>query len=259
VAAVTLTIVQPAAEETVLRGTEADNVALAGQIGGPLPDALEGVPLFYRWYSSLFRAATDRYSLNEPALTSPSQPFVTALRVGTHVITFAASDQTEETELAQENTRHGGVTGGAQGAGRRLVHVLGANPVVPPPGGPTPTLRKAGARLEAEAPLHWGRRLGQSDGFEPNPEYHGRNRIRYRWRFTPRGAPAGRRAADLVPALQQLRFDPTPPSGFVPVVRYDGALPSELDTGDYTLTLRVEDATDETVAHERSRNIVLTA
>jgi hypothetical protein len=253
-AAVTLTIVQPAAEETVLRGTEANTVALAGQIGGPLPDALERVPLFYRWYSSLFPAATDRYSMNEPALTSPSQPFVTALRVGTHVITFAASDQNEETRLAQQNTRHGGVTGGAEGAGRRIVHVLGATIVIPSPDGPTPILRKAGAKLEAEAPLHWGRKVGQSNAFEPNPDYHGLNRIRYRWRFTPRGAPAGRRAADLVPTLQQLRFDPQGP---LPVVRYDGALPGNLDTGDYTLTLRVEDSTDATVAHERSMNIVL--
>jgi hypothetical protein len=257
VSAVQLTIVQPPAQETVFRGAAAGDVTLAGGISGSLPDELHGVALFYRWYSSLFPGQKDRYSLNAAGLTDPAEPFVTALKVGTHVITFAASDQNAETEQAQNETRHGGVTGGTDGSARRIIHVLIANLVKPAPAGPIPTLSKADSTLEAEAPLHWGRKAAGTDVYEPNSDYHTVNRIQYRWRFTPLGAPSGRRAAELSPALPQLIFDPDPPSGPKPLVRYRGRLPDDLDTGNYTLTLRVAHINDDTLGHEQSRAVII--
>ena len=256
--AIQLTIVQPPAPETVIVGVAAGAVSLAAAIAGPLPPELAGVSLFYRWYSSLFPAAKDRYSLNVVGLTDPSQAFVAPLKVGTHVITFAASDQSDETDAAQNQTRHGGVIGGSQGDSRRLIHALVANPVKPSPVGPVPTLRKASSTLEAEAPLQWGRKIGNTNNYEPNPDYHAINRIRYRWRFTPLGGPAGRHAADLVPSLDQLEFDLDPPADPRPVVRYEGRLPDALDTGNYTLTLRVEDVNNDVAGHDISRPVVLT-
>jgi hypothetical protein len=258
VSAVQLTIVQPSAQETILLGAEADNVTFAGQINSPLPDELVGITLFYRWYSSLFPAEKDRYSMNVDALTGPPSPFITALKVGTHVITFAASDQAGETEAAQNNTQHGGVTGGGEGEARRLIHVLVANLVKPSPTGLIPTLSKANSTLEAEAPLQWGRKIGGAENYEPNPDYHNLNRIHYCWRFIPRGSPTGRHSADLTPTPQQLTFVPDPPSGPKPLIRYQSALPDILDPGDYTLILRVEDLNDNTIGHEISRNIVIT-
>jgi len=255
--AIQLAIVQPPAPETVITGAAAAAVSLAGAIAAPMPPELAGVPLFYRWYSSLFPAAKDRYSLNVVGLTDPSQAFVAALNVGTHVITFAASDQSGETDNAQNQTRHGGVTGGSQGNTRRIIHALVANPVTPSPVGPVPPLRKASSTLEAEAPLQWGRKIGNTNDYEPNPDYHAINRIRYRWRFTPLGGPAGRHAADLVLSPDQLQFDPDPPVGSKPVVRYHGRLPDALDTGNYTLTLRVEDMNDNAAGHDVSRPVVL--
>jgi hypothetical protein len=256
--AIQLTIVQPPAPETVIVGAAAGAVSLAAAIAGPLPQELAGVSLFYRWYSSLFPAAKDRYSLNVAGLTDPSPAFVATLKVGTHVITLAATDQSAETDAAQDQTRHGGVTGGSQGNSRRLIHALVANPVTPSPAGPVPTLSKASSTLEAEAPLQWGRKIGTTNHYQPNPDYHAINRIRYRWRFTPLGGPAGRHAADLVPSLDQLEFDPDPPADPRPVVRYQGRLPDTLDTGNYTLTLRVEDLTNDLAGHDISRPVVLT-
>jgi hypothetical protein len=260
VSAIELTIVQPSAPDTVIVGAAASAVSLAAAIAAPLPPELAGVALFYRWYSSLFRAAKDRYSLNVVGLSDPSQPFVAPLKVGTHVITFAASDQSGETDAAQEQTRHGGVTGGSQGPSRRLVHALVANPVNPSPSPalPIPTLPRQSSTLEAEAPLQWGRKIGNTNNYEPNPDYHAINRIRYRWRFTPLGGPAGRDAADLVPSLDQLEFDPGPPADLRPVVRYQGPLPDALDTGNYTLTLRVEDVNNDAAGHDISRPVILT-
>ena len=166
--AIQLTIVQPPAPETVIVGAAAGAVSLAAAIAGPLPPELAGVSLFYRWYSSLFPAAKDRYSLNVVGLTDPSQAFVAPLKVGTHVITLAASDQSAETDAAQNHTRHGGVTGGSQGNSRRIIHALVANPVTPSPAGPVPLLSKAGSTLEAEAPLQWGRNIGNTNNYEPN-------------------------------------------------------------------------------------------
>jgi hypothetical protein len=42
------------------------------------------------------------------------------------------------------------------------------------------------------------------------------------------------------------------------IVRYNGRPPHELDTGSYTLTLRVEDKNDPSVGHQTSRAVVLT-
>jgi hypothetical protein len=191
-------------------------------------------------------------------LSDPAQPFITDLAVGSHIITLAASDQDGETKEAQNNTRQGGVTGGGQGEARRIIHVLVANFVKPSPSGPIPTLSKANATLEAEAPLQWGRKKSEPDIYEPNPDYHKVNRIRYGWRFSPLGPPGGRPSADLIPTLAQLTFDPEPPAGSRPVVRYHGPLPNNLATGNYTLALRVEDIHDNSTGHEVSRSIILT-
>jgi hypothetical protein len=247
--AVELTIVQPQ-NGTVFSQGEAQ-VRMVGQVGD-LPAELVGINLFYRWYSSLFPSLENRYSINVNALGDPAVPFDATLGVGTHAITLAASDQSAETKEAQNATRHGGVAGGTQGETQCVIHLLRATLVSPQPNAP---LNRAGSTLDAEAPLQWGRKkAGAANVFEPNPDYHGINKIRYRWRFTPSPAD-GRAAADLVPSVETLTFVPP---GQVPLVRYSGPLPSGLGTGNYTLTLRVEDKNDPSVGHQTSRAVVLT-
>ncbi len=248
-AAVDLTIVQPPNGAVFAQGET--QVRMTGQVG-ELPAELAGVALYYRWYSSLFPSQEDRYSINATALGDPAVPFDAPLGVGTHVITLAASDQQGETESAQNATRHGGVTGGPQGETQRVIHLVRATLVSPQP---NTTLNRSSNTLEldAEAPLHWWRtKPGTTDVYELNPDYHEINRIRYRWRFAPTPAD-GRPAADLVPSVEALLRPPGPASR----VRYPGPLPSGLGTGNYTLTLRVEDKNDPGVGHEASRAVVL--
>ena len=248
--AVELTIVQPPNGTVFFHGET--QVRMVGQVG-ELPAELVGVDLYYRWYSSLFPSQKDRYSINANALSNPATPFDAPIGVGSHVISLAASDQDKETESAQNATRHGGVAGGSQGEKQCVIHLLRATLLAPKP--PNTTLNRAGSTLDAEAPLQWGRKkAGAANVFEPNPDYHGINRIRYRWRFSPSPAD-GRAAADLVPSVETLTFVPP---GTMPLVRYTGPLPTGLGTGNYTLTLRVEDKNDPNVGHQSSQAVVLT-
>ena len=247
--AVALTIVQPQNGAAFFQGET--QVRMVGQVG-ELPAELAGVSLFYRWYSSLFPSQKDRYSINVNALNNPAAPFDATLGVGSHVISLAASDQNGETESAQNATRHGGVTGGSEGEKQCVIHLYRAALVSPQPNA---TLNRTSTTLEldAEAPLLWWRKKpGTADVYERDTDYHEINRIRYRWRFAPNPAD-GRAAADLVPSLEAL----VRPPGTASRVRYAGPLPSGLGTGNYTLTLRVEDKNDPNVGHQTSRAVVL--
>jgi hypothetical protein len=250
--AVELTIVQPQNGTVFAQGQM--QVRMVGRVG-ELPAQLAGVNLYYRWYSSLFPSQENRYSINATALGDPSVPFDTPLGVGTHAITLAASDQDAESKTAQNAARHGGVAGGSEGQTQCVIHLLRATLVSPKQ--PNTTLNRASTTLEldAEAPLQWGRKkAGSTNVYEPNTDYHKINRIRYRWRFTP-NPQDGRAAADLVPPVETLIFVPP---GDMPLVRFAGPLPSVLGTGNYTLTLRVEDKNDPSVGHQTSRAVVLT-
>ena len=242
-----LTIVQPANGAVFHQGET--QIRLVGQVG-PLPAELVGIPLFYRWYSSLFPSQQDRYSIHATALSDPAVPFDAPLGPGSHAISLAASDRSGETATDQNTTSHGGVTGGAAGATQCIIHLLRA--ILVAPAAPGATLSKANSTLEAEAPLHWGRQIGTTGTYEPNPDYHGLNRLRYRWRFDPTPAD-GRASATLDPAVSALTFVP----GTQPLVRYHGPLPAALGLGSYSLTLRVEDTANGAVGHEVSRPVTL--
>ena len=257
--AVGLTIVQPANGAVFHQGET--QIRLVGQVG-PLPPELVGTPLHYRWYSSLFPSRKDRYSIHATALSDPAVPFDAPVGLGSQAISLAASDRAGEMESDQNATRHGGVTGGAAGATQCVIHLLRA--ILLTPAAPGDTLSKTGATLEAEAPLHWGHQIGTTGTYEPNPDYHSLNRLRYRWRFTPTPAD-GRATATLDPAVSALTFryveltDPVTGVQIVqPVLRYDGPLPPALDVGSYSLTLRVEDTANSAVGHEVSRPVTIT-
>ncbi|MBI1929547.1 hypothetical protein HYR99_35540 [Candidatus Poribacteria bacterium] len=233
--AVQLRIVHPPDGAVFIGVTQ---VPLIGEVV-ELPDALTGVNLYYRWYSNLFPSKENRYSIHEVALTDATTPYNAPLGVGTHVITLAASDQEKETQEAQNATQHGGITGGATGDSKCIIHVYKAILKKAASNNADGQLDKRGSVLEAIAPMKWD-----------DPDYQHINRIRYRWQFEPLGLPAGRHSADLIPHVEELTFDP---SG--PLVRYQGPLPEELDTGDYTLTLRVEDIEDDTIRDEDSKPV----
>ena len=237
-----LELVRPA-DDTRLVGS--GNARLTAALAVPAP-----VPLFYTWYSSL---------APEPLGTELDLPSV-ALPLGSQVLSLLAKDQPLDTPAAIQAVVHAGMAGGPPVGGQPCrVHVLVADLREPAAGA---TLSRAQATLSAQAPSQWGRkRADPSTVYEPNPDYHALNKLRYRWRFAPSGPPAGRASGELVPALNQWRFVPPkaddgvlPP---VPLLRYRGPLPAGLGTGAFTLTLRVDHLDQPALGHERSIGVVL--
>lgn len=233
--AVQLTITEPSNGQT-FRGRETIN--FTGRIRDELPQDLLDTILYYRWYSSLFPARENRYSINQPAFTNPTTNLngTSILDIGTHVITFAASDQSEETREAQDATRHGGVTGGAEGRKQCIIHVLRANLIAPTANA---NLNRNNIILRARAPILW-----------QQTEYQKLNHIRYRWRFEPRGNPSGRLSRELTPAPTELTFNAD--RAFI---EYRVSLRNQIGTGDYTLTLRVEDISNSSIGNEVAINV----
>ncbi len=281
--AVELRITNPLNNTIFNQGETEVELTLEGEVVEPIPEELIGTQLYYRWYSNLFAARQDRYSLNEEALSHPLQPYQATLplRVGTHSITLAASDRSNELEAANES-EHGGVTGGTAGNGKCLLHVFFAHIISPVPNSTPATLRQSNSILEAEAPREWSREITSSEttsseiAYKLNPDYHQINQIRYRWRFQPIDEPPNRIAVDLVPSLgldelDRDRFERNIPEAQseedfrlfttgeltlanpnreMPLVRYTGGLPNVLVPGsNYTLTLRVEGIDDPSTFH----------
>ncbi len=195
--------------------------------------------LFFKWYSNLVtppaptKENTDT-SLNRAA--TAALDFTPTLHVGSQVITFTARDVGGDKPDDLKNVRHSGMAGGPPvqptppGAPPPcVIHVLFAEVLKP---AANATLSKANSTLEAKAPPLWA-----------DAEYQSKvNRLRFRWRFEPTGAPAGRQPADLVPS----GFD-----GEKFILRHQGALPAQLVVGSaYTLRLRVERVDDAAVFHD---------
>lgn len=229
--------------------TGSPSVSFQGQ--ATVPPELNGVPLFYRWYSGLSASTENHYSLNPVGLSDPSGPISFSLGVGSHAITLGASDQPGETQNDQNNTQHGGVAGGAETC---VVHVFKANLLFPTNG---MLVSRANVILEAEAPLKWGTSTTGNPPYTPDAGYHNINRLRYRWRFQPVGAPGGRPTVERTPSVEQMEFDPDPAPPRVRFVTSFGAAVN----GAYQLTLFVEDndPAQNIGSHQMSISITMTA
>lgn len=246
-AAVTLRIIEPA-NGTVYAGPA--SVRFHGAVDTAPPPA----PLFFQWYSSLAIA---------PAPAQPGDPLSGALdftrtlaSAGSYVISLAARDVASSAPADLKNVQNGGLTGGPKPPAACVIHVLVAEIVEPAAGA---SLSRAAVRLAAKAPLLWGDL--KPPAFAPtaakSPAYDAIDRLQYRWRFTPSGAPAGRASADFVPTA--LTFDPNDALANGPVLRYTGPAPAGLALGAYQVTLRVEDKTNPALGHEAARAVSFTA
>jgi hypothetical protein len=193
--------------------------------------------LFFKWYSSQVAppsGSTDA-SIRVPAGGTDFDMTV-ALPVGTQVITFTAKDQPGESVAEMQNVLDAGMAGGPPAATAPcMIHVVRAGLLLPLAGA---TVSKAAATLELEAPPQW-----------EDASFQEINQISFRFRFTPAGAPAGRPSADFTPTLV---FDNDPPPA---VLRFVGALPAGLGTGNYQLTLLAEKSGDNPAVHQVSRNV----
>jgi hypothetical protein len=206
-------------------------------------------PLFYKWYSSL----NIQLKPNLPNFAlSKDLDFEESLAVGSHIITFTARDQ-EKDDLASLNAvQDAGMTGGPPKQGVPhpcVIHVFIATMLYPE--ATTPTLNRADVVLKAKAPILWGREIDDTKTYEPNPEYHDLsvNRIRYRWKLSPSFTP-GPPPWDETP--ESMVFEPKDSS-----LTYQADLKDHLGTGNYKLTLIVEDKQTGNILDETSRNIVI--
>lgn len=231
-AVVEMTIIEPAHDKPFLGAGDA---TFRGAVTTPAAE-LDGLVLYYRWYSSLFPAVKGRYSMNPAAMNDPADPYEAVLGPGSQVITLAAFDRPGETDADLDAVAHGGMTGGSDGDGKCVVHVFIAEIISPPDGA---VLSRSGSILEARAPSLWGKLDGQTGLFVKNDDYHALNRLRYRWEFRPVGPPSGRRAASLTPAPEDVAFIPDA-DPLLTRIQYSGRLPSGLN-GAYRLVLHVED------------------
>lgn len=213
-----------------------------------MPEEAQSLTLYYRWYSSLYEPELNEdmepyyFSIEQNAQTQADDVFTWMPGIGTHAITFAVSDQAGETLDDFKAIEHSGVTGGAEeGEGQCLVHVFVAVPLAPQ--GDITSLPRTELRLIAEAPAAWGSPIPETAPvvYEVNEDYHAYNRLRYRWRFEPTGAPSGRPSVELVPDPQELGFDPS----VEPVrVTFQPGLAATVN-GNYRIVLYVEDRLGE--------------
>lgn len=261
-AVIELTIEQPVNNEA-FSGTPVVDF----QGSSELPDELNGIPIYYRWYSSLYQAeegVEEQYSMNIIATNAADSVYSHQLSLGTHVITFAASDVAGESLAEFETIQHAGVTGGSnEGDDQCLLHVFSANLIEPPAAASLP---HNAIRLEAEAPSQWGIGVDIDPGppsiFEVNEDYHAINRLQYRWLFEPVGAPASRPIEEFIPTAEDLDFLPPDPDA-VPIelparVEYTASLPATA-IGQYRITLFVEDNLAElAVSHSRQITVTMT-
>lgn len=241
-ASVELHIVQPTNGQIFVQPPSAN---LNIQFEGQGPSEIDGIPIFFRWYSSLnieADARTPRYSLNMAALDSATTLYTRpTLPMGSHIIAFAACDQRSEADI--QHATVGGVAGGAKEMADRIVghviHILKARILLPQQNANI----ARGFEFKAEAPWAWG-----------DTHYQKYNSLRYRWHFEP--LTVNQPAFDFV--APTMRFDKGTASDPPQVVFQPSFPPGELE-GDYTLTLYVQCFEDSQVKREATdtRSIAL--
>lgn len=228
---VALEILEPANDANVA-GTNA--VRLRGrQVSTGHP------PLFFKWYSSQVAppSGSNDASIRVPA-GGTNFDMTVSLPAGTQVITFTTKDQPGESVAEMQSVVNAGMAGGPPAATAPcVIHVVRANLLAPAAGA---TVSKAAATLELEAPPQWA-----------DASFQEINRVSFRFRLTPVGAPACRPSADLTPALVFDNDPDNPP----PRLRFAGALPAGLGTGNYQLTLLAEKPGENPAVHQMSRNV----
>jgi hypothetical protein len=228
----------------------AGDVRLRGEVVGGYTGTL-----YFRWYSTLNPAATKTaQELNAPVYDTTRLNWTTPLGVGTHVITFAATDQQGSDTASVQAVTRGGFSGGAPVPGNNapcVMHRLIAVLRQPTAGA---SVSKASATIEMQAPARWAKK--DNGAWVLDAEYHAVNRVRFSFTFAPSGTPQGRQSTTIKPEVADLQFFM---DGTTPYLRWTHAVPTlgTQDVGAYVLTLTV-DTPDGPEKHETSVNVTLT-
>lgn len=205
-----------------------------------LPD--NSAKLYYRWYaSSVVRLSSDNkilgYSMHENAFENASMEYKHKLGLGSHVITFAVSDQQDEKQQDFDNIRNAAVTGGRLGDSACVIHVYAARIV-----GLSSAISKTNLKLSAEAPAEWDAKYLDVETNQYIFPYQEINQLAYHWKLEPLGDPPGRSTHDSgsLDHGDQLTFSLK--DDIHPIVTYQPDLSSTLENdfeGPYRITLSV--------------------
>lgn len=229
---------------SVVGAAGTDDVVTVPFEGTTVSTAHGDTALFHTWYSSL------------AAAFATGETTVAELRVGSHVVTFAAADKNDTGVPAEQLAQlyatmlHMGYAGGPpvespdpDTPGPLVVHVLIAHMLAP--AARSTRLSRSVPDLRAEVPLQWAL-----------PSYHELNRLEYVWRFVN----LTRSQAPIVITQSSLTFHPTNADNDRAWLGHDDPLPVEIAIGDtYRVTLRVQDATDASLGHSVSRDLRIVA
>lgn len=213
-----------------------------------LPEELRNVPLYYRWYSSLYSASADeivnnsRFSINEDALQDPQSDYPVTVGIGTQAITLAVSDIQSEVLGEQQYANHVGVTGGIEGDAPCIIHVFKAELKE------TTVITSQLIEIRVVGPALWSVWDSDENQFVFNTEYEKVNRIQYRFVLSPADANNELPTVTLRPEPNELVIDETEPDVILLYRRElsEDTIPTRIAPGKYNLTLYLENkATDE--------------
>lgn len=243
--ALALQIVEPT-NGTGLTGAGA--VALRGSLAG------DAGGLFFKWFSSLNAAASaDHPELNVADHTAAVLDWSAPLaEFGSHAIVLAATDHDGVDLASIKAVTRSAMAGGAPPAAPApcVVHRLVAQLRTPAADGQA--LSRASATIEFLAPVRWAKQDPAVPGaWIADADYRKVNGIAFGLRFAPAGPtdPAHTATIALEPAsLPFFRADDK--TWF----RFTGALPPNIGTGAYVLTLSVTAGVATAIA---TRNVVL--
>jgi len=221
--------------------------------------------LFFKWFSSLNSAATAAHpelnSANHSAsILNWSSPLT---EFGSHTLVLAATDQDGIDLPSIKAVQRSAMAGGAPPAAPApcVIHRLLAQIRTPSADGQS--LSKAASTLESLAPVRWAKENPPSSGiWIVDPDYKQSNGISLKFHLAPVGASDPAHSADIPLDLTS----PTPTPFFRAVdasdsktktwFRWTGALPGNLGTGNYVLTLS---ASGGGATVSVTRQVVLTA
>lgn len=243
-----LQILEPA-HDAYVAGDATVAVHLHGAVAAGNPAGL-----FFKWYSALNPAATAAQPELNTAHGAASLVLDPKLDVGSHVITLSATDQDSSALAAVQAITRAAFTGGGPAPGNpapRVVHRLCAT-LKTPVGA---TLHKASATVEFRAPARWCKE--QEPGskiYIPDPDYRAVHKIQFRFELGPDPGPDPAHTASVIVDLAAATFFIAPDD--TPCVRWQGALPAQVQTGANLLTLFVEKP-DGSVRHSTSRKVTV--
>jgi len=238
----------------VIVGPAAAAVAFAATLSGTAPG---GAPPQLRWWSTVPPDPWAVASLSAPvdfdaiaiAPQSPVTSLTAPLRVGSQAITLAVKDRPGDSAADLKQVTQAASAGGAGLPHPCVIHVVVADPHLPPagPGGVVTLPRSFG--LWAQAPANW-----------TAPDYATLNQIGYTWTIAPS---AGGAAILLPPGGTGLSFQAAVPSDDpaqrVPHLVGLATVPAEVPDGRATLTLTVSAAgAGGTQQHQRQVPIRVT-